>query len=292
MMKSIAISLFTLSLLVGGAVVGHTHTHLCAGFVPPNDMKIPAHLASLGNVTEADFNDVLDDIEKYYTPVVANRQATLEVRRLWEDETVNASAMQWGSTYIINMYGGLARHPSITKDGFMLVACHEMGHHLGGAPKKGGWGGAMWASNEGQADYYSTLKCLRFMLKDEDNAAWVANNPVDPFAVERCQQLYNTQEEENLCIRLSMAGMSTADLFKQLRNEETIPAFSTPDPAVVSSTFHNHPGTQCRLDTYFSGSICVHDLDSDVSDSDPLQGTCNLATQDVDGVRPLCWYKP
>lgn len=286
MKKLAAVFLFASALVVGGAIDGHPH-HLCEGFVPPNNLNIPVSLMTEGNVTETDFNDVLDEVEEFYAPIVEARGGNLDVRRYWSNGTVNASAQQWGSTYIINMYGGLARHPTITKDGFMLVACHEMGHHLGGAPKKFGW-----ASNEGQADYYSTLKCLRFLLADEDNFEWVETHEVDPFAMQKCQDLYNTQEEENLCARLSMAGMSTGLLFQALREEEQPPAFSTPDPNEVSRTDHNHPGTQCRVDTYFNGASCVHDVNSDLDDSNPLPGTCNRVNQDENGLRPLCWYKP
>jgi Zn-dependent protease with chaperone function len=54
------------------------------------------------------------------------------------------------------MFGGLARDPLVTKDGFSAVICHEIGHHIAGAPRKG----FSWASNEGQADYFATTKCL------------------------------------------------------------------------------------------------------------------------------------
>jgi hypothetical protein len=36
------------------------------------------------------------------------------------------------------MFGGLARHELVTDDGFMMVVCHETGHHLGGAPRYNG----------------------------------------------------------------------------------------------------------------------------------------------------------
>ena len=34
------------------------------------------------------------------------------------------------------MFGGLAGHETITTDAFALVACHELGHHIGGAQRK------------------------------------------------------------------------------------------------------------------------------------------------------------
>ena len=62
---------------------------------------------------------------------------------------------------------------TITVDGMALVACHEMGHHMGGAPKIDGWYGSSWATNEGGADYYGTLKCARRFFAGDDNASIV-----------------------------------------------------------------------------------------------------------------------
>jgi hypothetical protein len=240
--------------LVSGFVFSEHNHNLCAGFVPENDMKIPVHTGILnddqGGVTEADFNDVLDDIETFYSVVVEDLGGSLTVNRLWTNETVNASAQRRDSSYIINMYGGLARHPQITKDGFMLVACHEMGHHPAGAPKISGWFNT-WASNEGQSDYYSSLRCLRWMLEHQDNALWVEENTVDPYAMEKCQEVYSTQEEENLCARIAMAGQSVSFLFKDLRNLPEAPNFTTPDSSEVGQTNDRHPEPQCRMDTYF-----------------------------------------
>ena len=73
--------------------------------------------------------------------------------------TVNANASQRGRTWIVNMYGGLARRPEITPDGFAMVLCHELGHHMGGFPFVSGW-----AANEGQSDLFATLSCGRILL--------------------------------------------------------------------------------------------------------------------------------
>jgi len=43
-----------------------------------------------------------------------------------------ASVDKQGQQFI-HMFGGLARHPLMTEDAFLLVACHEFGHHYGGA---------------------------------------------------------------------------------------------------------------------------------------------------------------
>lgn len=287
----ILMSMMVLSLM---GVNGTTNSQkVCSGFVEENNLFIPEDVKA-GGMSEAEFNQVLDRTQEVYGPIVSAMGKTLVIRRLWSNATVNASAEQQGNNYVLNMYGGLARHPAINKDGFSLVACHELGHHLGGAPKYRQMG---WASNEGQADYFANLKCLRIFFTPEETAAFVADlqsrNELDPFLASTCQSSFpNSEEDFHLCIRGSMAGMSVADLFQALRNETRDPRFNTPDSAQVRSTSDSHPGTQCRLDTYFQGSVCTADLTTSVDPRNVNQGTCTEVNGFTSGLRPRCWYKP
>jgi hypothetical protein len=190
------------------------------------------------------------------------------------------------------MFGGLARHETITADGFAMVACHEIGHHIGGAPKKASWMGNTWASNEGQADYWGTMKCFRRVMMNDDNASIVAKMEVDQFAREKCEGIYANEAEIALCLRNAMGGLSLGNLFRALRRQTTPLAFNTPDRTRVTRTNDNHPDSQCRLDTYFAGAICDKSIDEDVSQTNATVGVCNLSDGATDGTRPLCWYKP
>lgn len=263
---------------------------LCSGFLPENNLKIPVGLFTVGGITEQQFNNVLDRIEKIYTADVEAAGDKLKVNRLWTNATVNASAQRLGNTQVLNMYGGLARHPATTIEGFALVACHEYGHHNGGAPKIGGWNGA-WATNEGGSDYFATLKCLRRFFAEDDNAAILKDLELDPVAVAGCEAQFPDEQDRLICLRSSLAGQSVANLFKALRKEETAPNFGTPDRSVVSRMYDNHPQTQCRLDTYFAGMLCVAKESEKLSNTDYKQGTC-YAPRDAAGARPRCWFYP
>ncbi|MCB0414216.1 MAG: hypothetical protein KDD50_07775 [Bdellovibrionales bacterium] len=242
-------------------------------------------------ITEAQFNEVIDKVSAHYGPIIEDMGGTLDVARLWDNGTVNASAQRLGSTWRVNMYGGLARHETMTEDGFMMVICHELGHHLGGAPKYGPWNG--WASNEGQADYFAGLKCMKRVLEKEDNVAYVENlSDVNPYSVEKCQEQYADDNEAAICIRAATGGLHLAKLFQALRGQTTAPDFQTPDPSEVSRTDDRHPDTQCRLDTYFQGTLCNIDFQKDVSQSDADVNTCTRVEKYAIGLRPLCWYKP
>jgi len=276
------------------AVIPKSEHKVCDGFLPENDLSIPIGSLEDKGISQDEFNAVIDTVEALYTDVVAARGGVLQIRRLWEDNTVNAYAQRSGNNYIISMFGGLARHSAITQDGFALVVCHELGHHIGGFPKKASWYGT-WASNEGQSDYFANLKCLRQVFRSKEAQAFT--RPVDIMghedtAAATCAQTFQGADEIALCVRNSMAGMSVMNLFKELRNETTDFKFDTPDPNVVSRTADAHPATQCRLDTYFHGSLCPKPVSEDVSADAPAPGTCVRADGHTWGVRPLCWYKP
>jgi hypothetical protein len=214
----------------------------------------------------------------------------LNISRKWDDGTVNANAMRLLGTWNVNMYGGLARHSAITSDGFALVLCHELGHHLGGASKVNQFL-QRWASNEGQSDYFATLKCLRRAFLNDNNAQIVKNLNAPPALTSACAQAWPNKDDRNICIRSGMAGASVSNLFAAMRNRP-IANFETPDMKVVSKTDDSHPAHQCRLDTYFQGALCEKSFNEDVSQKDEVQGTCHRSTGHTVGVRPLCWFKP
>ncbi len=264
------------------------------GFVPKNNLKIPVNaIRKNGGISEAQFQKVIDKFEELYAPIVKSFGADLQVERNWTDETVNAYAQQMGKTWKVSMFGGLARHETITEDGFALVVCHELGHHIGGAPKKVSPWSSPWASNEGQADYFATLKCLRRGWENDNNESIVRAMKSVPKSLTRaCGQAHVFNQDYWVCIRGGMAGMSVSKLFQALRNATVDPKFDTPDTRVVTKTDDNHPAYQCRLDTYFQGALCDASWHEDVSASNEVNGTCHGSTGHTRGIRPLCWFKP
>ena len=194
---------------------GQNH-ELCQGIFPKNDLNIPASEVSALTLSEIEFNEVLDRIDRVFKPIITKKGGTLVLRRLWENGTVNASAQQFGSRYIVNMYGGLARYGSVTPEAFALVACHEVGHHLGAAPKVSSWFNS-WASNEGQSDYFSGMKCFRRIYTDQENMEWVANNEVHPVVADKCSRTWPAQNDQAFCMRFAHAGRAITQMFKELQ---------------------------------------------------------------------------
>jgi hypothetical protein len=284
----IALSILTLSLPTFACNEAGT-----TGIVEDNDLQIHVGAKSANKtMTEEVFNSVIDGIQTIYAPLIDEMGGKLQVVRKWEDATVNAYAQRSGNTYKVSMFGGLARHETITADGFALVLCHEIGHHIGGAPKKKSSWSTSWASNEGQADYFATLKCLRKAWLADDNAAAVSAMEVPAALKNTCKAANETSQEDYfLCVRGAMAGLSVSKLFSNLRRIED-PQFITPDSTSVSRTNHSHPAPQCRLDTYYQGALCTVNHNDEVSQTDESTSVCYRKSGDTDGVRPLCWFKP
>ncbi len=270
-----------------------------ADFLPPNNLHLEDGLRS-ANLTEKDFNEVIDEAQAIYAPIIKNtHKGTLKINRLWTNTTVNASATQIGSSWEVNMYGGLARRPEITRDGFSMVLCHEIGHHLGGYPFS-----SSWAANEGESDYFATISCARQLWKDspEANAEFRKTIAASPKA--KCDAVWTDETDQDLCYRTMAAGKSTADLLSALGGTKI--GWDTPDKKVVKSTDNAHPQGQCRLDTYMAGALCNKEFDEKIIPGKDLGSRRNgkdaeMATakftctkyEDYDvGVRPLCWFKP
>lgn len=274
-----------------------------ASILPPNDLHLQDNIHSLANMTEQEFNTIVNTIIDYYRPIVTARGARLVSNNLWSDPTVNASAQQSGSTWIINMYGGLARRAEVTPDGFAMVVCHELGHHLGGFPF---YGDKDWAASEGQSDYFATQSCAREIWRNqtEENARF--RSTVGEFEKSKCDTAWSDVNDQNLCYRTAAAGHSLATLLGALRSSNDRPRFDTPDRNVVTRTYTAHPQAQCRLDTYFSGALCPVSFDknqipgrntsggqtSQAAELSASAQSCMTAAGYSAGVRPLCWFKP
>lgn len=281
------------SLLLSFAALSYDNsgTHSIA---PKNNMYIGTDIKEFNfeGVTKEDFHDVIDKVELIYRREVEALGEELEIVRYWDDGTVNAYANRRGGKWRIIIYGGLARHESITKDGLSLVMCHEMGHHLGGYPKKRKHNDSRWSSAEGQADYYGALKCLRRIFKTEDNISIVAHLNVPNIVSKRCASVWPTEVEIAICKRTAMAGHSLAGLLSDL-SSVSIPEFQTPDSAIVFSTeVKGYPSVQCRLDTFFAAALCSKNELITPTKKRKNLGLCTREESNHIGSRPQCWFRP
>lgn len=279
-----------------------------ATFIPDEDIKDRFRVYDMrdSNITEQQFNEIIDKAYTMYEPIVSGQGATLDVQRLWTDETPNASASQMGTTWTVNMYGGLARHPEMSGDGFAMVMCHELGHHLAGYTFRKSWFpfGGTWASNEGQSDYFASHSCARELWKNEVDINATFRATVPPVVQADCDAIWTEVAQQDLCYRINAAGMVLAKTLAALGKETTQPSYDTPDMNQVSTTNHKHPKAQCRMDTTLSASLCTVTFDQNVIPAKSLTDqfgveaekeaslyTCMESGNYVEGLRPRCWFK-
>jgi hypothetical protein len=258
--------------------------------LPENDLFMPPNYVLQGGISEQDFKELTDLAHKIYIPIIQRKiQKIFIMNADWEDGTVNAFASQAANYAVVKMFGGLARHHTINREAFIMVICHEIGHHIGGDPRKGD----SWATNEGQADYYAASKCFKTVidhldLHPEEKLVGDSMDQVTKddwlFAHDECRKSYDTTANVFRCLKSSQGGKGLAHLFATFRSQDA-PLFSTPSILEVDPTYHSHPFPQCRMDTYFQGALCNKDYKNE-------DDYCTRKEGFTLGARPRCWYKP
>lgn len=264
------------------------HVFAVQSFMPENDLHLEDNFMQNSNVDKYQFDQILDNLDELYTPIFKSHGSSFVIERKWEDSTVNAYAWKSSKTISnIKMFGGLARRPEVTPDGFTVVACHEIGHHLAGFPKFSN----RWASIEGNSDYYATQACLKELWKNDDFTETKRDNNIANYY---CDRAWQGERDRFLCYRSVKAGLSTATLLAALGREKA-PRFETPDKSIVSKTKEEHPKAQCRLDTMLAGSLCNVEFDLyfiPLTRSESSDNTCMRVDGFTMQARPRCWFKP
>lgn len=227
-------------------------------------------------ISEQQYNSILDLIQRTYQPEYLARDWRLQVTKYWESDSLSATAWKHedseGEVSVIQINGGIARHPEINEDGFALIVCHAIGHHLAGPPR-------IWKfSVEGQADYFGASACLRKVLP----IMGAAPNPDQAGFSEakaHCSQSMDGADEQQLCTRIILAGLSAAH-YHAAKESQSTPTLDTPDQSMAKGILREGQSAQCRLDTYMAAALCDHDANSGTSEA----WLCST--------RPKCWYNP
>jgi hypothetical protein len=291
--------LFVGSQILVGAALAMSAGPASASILPENNLYLQDCLECESGVSEEQFNSIIEKAKTLYTDVVKASGGTLSIRGRWTDATVNASATQMFGSWQVNMYGGLARRAEVTADGFTMVLCHELGHHLAGFPYVSGW-----AANEGQSDYFATNHCSQLFWGEETEINAQARAVIAEVPKAQCDAAWQTEDAQNLCYRTMLAGKSLGDLLAALKTETV--NWDTPDTSVVTTTNHAHPAAQCRLDTYMAGAVCTSDYDKNVipgkrgsrgyndreAEEDSARFSCTAQGQYTAGLRSTCWFAP
>lgn len=295
-------------------VSAQVKSQVACDFFPPNNLRFPVR--ATGQMSEGAFNQIIKVVQDVYAPYFKQAgHPPLKIFGRWTADDVNAfaficnqpellgtanypaecSSMSNGNgTYspssIVVLFGGLARTPVMSAEGLVLVACHEIGHHLAGYPRYGQ--NTEWAASEGQSDYFATAKCARRVFTAlGSNARWASVAPVPLDVRTQCVASFQNPEQAGICMRSSLGGLALARVLAMARGTDLrLISFTAHDPTRVTTTFEGHPQAQCRLDTYFAGSICQVSEQEPFSMTNPRQGACTPERVQSRGSRPLCWF--
>lgn len=254
-------------------------------------------------VSEEEFSKTVQDVVDVYKPYALKLGAELKPILIWDDPRPLASARRNGYQWLIYFNGGMARDQYITKDGFVMVVCHELAHHFGGFPFKR----LSWATNEGQADYYAAQTCLPLIWAEDQEGNAKARTFVHSVPKKECDSIWESEERQNLCYRIAMAGKSMAEMLDAMNDFKVTIDFDTPTTNKVQLWTKNiHPSNQCRLDTFLAGALCTVDGDLNVipgyhqgkvsnskdAELESYRYSCSRRDGFEKSARPLCWYKP
>lgn len=215
-------------------------------------------------------------------PLYDSQGLKLSVGSIWNFDTANAYAFPPSNQVATILFlGGLYRDKNIDNDGFVLLFCHEVGHHLAGGPLNG-----LGLSVEGQADYFATHTCLPLMFSDQDNAAWIQRNKVSMRVMQLCNRVWGAETERSyVCQRTLSASEGVSLLFNS--NQDNKPNLWSKDHSYVETTNTSHPAAQCRLDTFVAGATCN-------TEDNPgrYKGEICSLHQAIErkAVRPSCWF--
>jgi hypothetical protein len=249
--------------------------------------KLKAMVVSENGLTEKDFRDLLGRFKAYADPLLKTRGLVTSYHTDWQNEDQNAYTVMQGLSVTFLFTGGLLRAPLMTKDGFLYVTCHELGHHLGGFPKIPN---QPWSSTEGEADYYATLRCMKDLMKGDPENAKAGSLDLPGSVKKSCRKMFSDEESVNICLRSTKAG---EDTFRVLQAKDTGKAdesLFTMWMMPALKTMDNHPDYDCRAETAFRGAVCT--ASGEMSDTDETVGACHKKNGNKIGARPRCWFRP
>jgi hypothetical protein len=246
-------------------------------------------------ISHSDFDSVIQKVTSFYRGTIENLGMRLWVSSRWDDLGLFEGSTKWDPDWSISIPGGWARNEFMTPDAFALMACHEFGHLIGGAPlyssQSGGVSVLSPASTEGQSDYWAALKCFRSVYAKSDSYDTQETNLVDPYAQTLCEINFQNDGDRKVCIRGMVAAQDLADAWAASISAESADQLdlTTPDTKVVTALNESYASIQCRLETFAAGFLCSQPTTSSTSATDKTVGACN-GGDFTSGSRPACWY--
>lgn len=226
-------------------------------------------------VTKQSFNTIPQIIfAQNFTKFVQNKQ-NVSINLEWETPYFSAWVKELTpSQYSINFWGGIARIPGMNDNGLALIACHEVGHLLGGEPRSK-LPSFLWASAEGQSDYYATSLCLKDYFGFLFDTGKLNEPEVDRILYTRCLTQYAQTRDLLICLNIMNGIEGFKSVLFHLDAEKREISYSKKSPKAKKTNTDSYPDPQCRIETLIAGNFCG-----------PYEYPCLKKEK----ARPQCWF--
>lgn len=185
-----------------------------------------------------------------YEPILKSKGLDLKIETYEESDDYYGGASLEDGTFKISVGKNIRNDKNGT---LAFVLCHEVGHLLGGAPKKAS---STWASTEAQSDFYATSVCLKLLYRKHPELIKMKVKSVNE-VVGECHIAFGNGIERRICEYSSQnAFVFFSDVWSYINFAGiSKPTFSVHTPAAVEKN-RNYPSLQCRLEIAFLGALC------------------------------------
>ena len=237
---------------------------------------------SYAATNEVTFNETLHEARIFFSPIYKKHGKELTIIGDWSYDENNAKAMAYTTNhFFIEVYGGALKAKGTNKDSLRAMICHEVGHHIGGAPYVPRYYEDYYlfrGSSEGQADYYAAQRCLKNWFSGENHWRELEKYRFSEKDKKFCTKYEEGQENIGLCLRVITAFKRML----QINIDESVSfQYKARNPnyqyALASSV--THPSKECRLETVYAGVICNAEK----------KAGCLSFENPIEASRPLCW---
>jgi hypothetical protein len=229
------------------------------------------------SVSEETFNLIPHKVLALHYETLKNEQLSISIETDWVKPYFTAWAREDGNKrFTLSFWGGLARIPGMNDEGHAFVACHELGHVIGGAPKikikK-----FLWSSAEGQSDFFASAICMkRYLRSEHQRNELTVPDDIPEVVYTLCRTTYEEEEDFLICVNTQKATKAFSHVLEHLgQYSKTLDVSSPSRDQVKEIVYNSYPEQQCRIDTIFQGSLCKEE---------------NYPCEGMIGSRPLCWY--
>lgn len=212
---------------------------------------------TFADLLESEFNHVNHLIVSIHAPLVYNHlNSKIRLIEVFDGFggafKVDSALKPVGeSSFVVTLTGAVPQSAPMNMDGYAIVACHELGHILGGTPKQTS-ALAQWSSVEGQADYYATNQCMWHYVKNLQSSDVI--HDFDKESVARCDEVFGDDINKMLgCLRITSGILAMVDYFNQTISKDNNISLTSHDETKVTKTLQKYPSPQCRVDTWLAG---------------------------------------